>query len=1140
MKKYLLFSLLLNFFFVAASVAQLIPYSPTLSITGKGIVNTRVDNLGYWNSMIKKGFVLPNPGSNPPLAIPTQASPCFNDLLVQDSPDVPLTNEPNVTLSENSVFIHPENEDFLLNSDNSTDWNGSMVQLLTGANDLHSEDAGYVWGGNLRTAGLENSGDPATAIGLNGWLYVGKINYGYGQSVAYSSDQGQTWHDIEIYTPTGSMELLDKNHLWIDNSVTSNYEGNLYSAWTNLVSGSPSENQIEIVRSANQGLSWSNPLSISEAVNAGSHNQGVNIQTGPDGEVYVAWAIYDSWPADEVAYGFSKSIDGGIIFTPGSRIISNTKGIRTSGTSQNMRVNSFPTMTVDISSGPYRGTIYMVWSNIGTPGINTGSDIDVWLIKSEDEGNAWSDPIRVNQDQQGIGKQHFLPWICCDPVTGNLSVIYYDDRNSSSGQIETWISYSYDSGESWSDMKVSDVAFTPSPIPGLAPGYFGDYLGISSRDRMVYPVWTDNRSGKAMTYTSPISLGPPPNQPFVTFQSYDLANMDSVPVPFLNFGDSTYMDLTLINLGDQPATLVSAVLSTSSPYITITDSSGYYGYFDPEEVKNLPFGYTVKVSDTIPSRQKVRFNVTVTSVDTTWISHFTITAHAPGLKILGTTIIDTINGNGNGRLDPGETVQMQAILSNSGDFPCQNTWVKISSGSDDLTFLNDSAYLGMIPEGENKTARFLIMTSSEACPGSSVDILLKATSGLYHPTKAFTESIGGIFEDWESNSFTTFPWTFGGNKQWQIDTIRYAGLFSARSGWIYDNQSTGLLVEYTSGADDSISFFRKVSSEANYDFLSFYIDWVRQDQWSGYQDWKRVSFPVSAGTHTYTWEYATDIYQLSFDNSAWIDNIMFPPPPLPQIFAGPSDTVCAGNSYQLHGTAQNADSVKWTTLGDGTFSDDTILMPVYFPGSQDIIEGGVKLRLKGYGENGCYTSSLFLSVGNVPVASIEVIPNDTLCSGQVFHLFADSLESATYQWLPVGSVSREIEIDTAITGGSGSRWITLKVTNAFSCTAKDSVFLTFKDCTWIMDQEKIFKAEVYPNPCSQTFALNIFSPEDETVSIRLINISNEVVMEKKEIPVSGNFRMLFDVRKFTSGEYLLLIDRKDSQTYLKILIVHQE
>jgi len=43
-------------------------------------------------------------------------------------------------------------------------------------------------------------------------------------------------------------------------------------------------------------------------------------------------------------------------------------------------------MAVDLTNGPDRGTIYMVWANVGVPGINTGNDINVYLIKSTDEG----------------------------------------------------------------------------------------------------------------------------------------------------------------------------------------------------------------------------------------------------------------------------------------------------------------------------------------------------------------------------------------------------------------------------------------------------------------------------------------------------------------------------------------------------------------------------------------------------------------------------------------------------------------------------------------------------------------------------------------------------------------------------------
>ncbi len=89
-------------------------------------------------------------------------------------------------------------------------------------------------------------------------------------------------------------------------------------------------------------------------------------------------------------------------------------------------------------------------------------------------------------------------------MTGDLCVIFYDDRNVASTQSEVYVAYSFDAGTNWEDFKVSDVAFTPSPIPGLAGGYMGDYLGIASRNGKVYPTWCDNRTGSRNDLCLPI------------------------------------------------------------------------------------------------------------------------------------------------------------------------------------------------------------------------------------------------------------------------------------------------------------------------------------------------------------------------------------------------------------------------------------------------------------------------------------------------------------------------------------------------------------------------------------------------------------------------------------------------------------
>lgn len=465
-------------------------------------VDSRIDNLRYWMDKAAQGLVPYNPDILLVPAIFHGSQIRAQGVKTVNSPDVPVTSLTDVTESENSVFVDPNNADYLLNSNNSTTWTGTAFGSLYGANYFQSSNAGIGWVGTPAGAGgSANRGDPTTAIGLNGREYVNYISSLSGQGISYS-DNGTTWSSATVAPNPGS--LADKNHMWIDNKITSPYEGNLYVAWTDF--GGTDDSEIKISRSVNDGVTWSSPLLLSAAINAGSHNQGVNIQTGPNGEVYAAWAVYDSWPSDETSIGFAKSTNGGATFPAATRIISNIRGIRTTAVSKNHRVNSFPSMAVDISGGPNNGNIYIVWTNVGTPGINTGTNKSVYMIRSTDGGTSWSNPIRVNQGPNLAGKEAYFPWLSCDPVTGVLSVVFYDDRNVGSTQCEVYSAYSPNAGNNWIDFVVSDVAFTPAAIPGLASGYMGDYLGITSKAGKIYPCWTDNRGGLYMTYVSPYEL----------------------------------------------------------------------------------------------------------------------------------------------------------------------------------------------------------------------------------------------------------------------------------------------------------------------------------------------------------------------------------------------------------------------------------------------------------------------------------------------------------------------------------------------------------------------------------------------------------------------------------------------------------
>ena len=132
-------------------------------------------------------------------------------------------------------------------------------------------------------------------------------------------------------------------------------------------------------------------------------------------------------------------------------------------------------------------------------------------------------------------------------------------------------------------------------------------------------------------------------------------------------------------------------------------------------------------------------------------------------------------------------------------------------------------------------------------------------------------------EDFESGNFTHFNWEFSGDANWTIDNTEvYEGSYAAKSGNIGDNDVTTLIIDTTIIQGGNVSFYKKVSSESNYDYLKFYINNELQDQWSGEIDWSYEEYMVESGENTFKWEYSKDYYTSSGQDCAWVDYISFP------------------------------------------------------------------------------------------------------------------------------------------------------------------------------------------------------------------------------------------------------------------------
>lgn len=420
-----------------------------------------------------------------------------NDAVVQ--PNHRIFPGTNSTQSELSIDIHPLNPSILFASANATNWPFSTIY---GTGVYWSTTAGINWSGFNSPPFGTNYGDPSSAIGTNGYFYEGYITLAGGMGVATSTNNGANW----TTSVASSMTSDDKNHLMVDKQVGSLYENRLYNTWTDF-NGGANDGDIVFKYSTNFGSTWSALTNLSGSLSPGSHAQGCNVQTGPNGEVYVTFAIYDAWPGGEDAIGFAKSTDGGATWIK-SRIYNAVNfGIRGDLKPTSIRVSSFPSMSVDRSGGANNGNIYIVWPQINVA--PAGTDPDIVVIRSTNNGTTWSSPIRVNNDALNNGKDQYYPWCTVDQSNGQLHVVFYDNRNTTADSSGVFMATSTDGGLTFDNFQVSDANFKPKPISGLASGYQGDYIGIAAADGNAYPFWADDRTGNYQAWITQVTFGPP-------------------------------------------------------------------------------------------------------------------------------------------------------------------------------------------------------------------------------------------------------------------------------------------------------------------------------------------------------------------------------------------------------------------------------------------------------------------------------------------------------------------------------------------------------------------------------------------------------------------------------------------------------
>ncbi len=372
-----------------------------------------------------------------------------------------LTGLPQV---EVAIAANPTNPQNLIAA--WMDWDANRGQRVTIAH-AWTFDGGATWDSSVLDLPSLNPvrgrGDPSVAFDGLGNAYVAFHVPGHpevGFYVAKSVDGGQTFADP---VPIDGA-LVDKP--WIAADPVSNA---LYAVYA-LVG------EIRFTKSTDHADTFSPPVTLGRG--------GLPmIAVGPDGQVYVVW-IGD----DEIL--LDRSLDGGRTWLSTEKVAASGIVPPTFPAGGGVEAAFVPAVAVDRSNGPHRGRIYVAWVD------ERNGDPDILMVYSSDQGDTWSEPLRVNDDFTGGGADQLFPWVWVND-SGHVHVMFLDRRaDPANRDFAIYMATSTDGGSTFGpNVRVSDPDLPQGGVGRDVNTFLGDYNGAVSAGGRSYLVWADGRFG---------------------------------------------------------------------------------------------------------------------------------------------------------------------------------------------------------------------------------------------------------------------------------------------------------------------------------------------------------------------------------------------------------------------------------------------------------------------------------------------------------------------------------------------------------------------------------------------------------------------------------------------------------------------
>ena len=365
----------------------------------------------------------------------------------------------------------------------------------------------------------------------------------------------------------------------------------------------------------------------------------------------------------------------------------------------------------------------------------------------------------------------------------------------------------------------------------------------------------------------------PFNRPFVIVDSISMNGGELT----LHYNQSIVADINVTNVGLQGCNGGIVSMTSDSQLLTISQGESTFEALEPDASQFIENAFHIALGDSIHDWTHIPFTLTTQFGDETYAQEYEIEVLSPNITAELINIDDS-QGDNDQRLDPGEFVSLTFRITNTGHYRAENPRISLANYEGYIRVITSEIPINDLEVNESTEITFDIYIEYAAGEVPCIHLTLHSVIKNLKIEQDIQCEMGFVTDSFEHGIIEPEYWTNDEEHPWTIVTAHpYNGTYCAQSGDIDHNESSQLILTFTSTESEKIRFFKRVSSEANYDFLIFYIDDEEQERWSGDLWWSEHSYQITPGQHTYKWEYVKDHSVDYGSDCACIDYITLPP-----------------------------------------------------------------------------------------------------------------------------------------------------------------------------------------------------------------------------------------------------------------------